>query len=358
MEKSQLKGEQPKMKVCKKLLLSTMVLALLAVGTVGLYVTNVEQGSKVMLDVSELPTSEEQTEQKTETKKGYVKTKKSVTLRKKASTRGKKVATLKPKETVTIISSTKSWYKVKTSKKKTGYIQKKYITIKKATSSKKSTSSQKGYIKVKSSVTLRKKASTKGARVATLKAGDVVTIKLTSGSWYKVTTSKNKTGYVQKKYVGTKSASKYKLLTTYTTYSKGSPSGRNYNMSKAGKKITKITLKKNQTFNWFKVVGPCGKKQGYKIANIIVSGKVKKGYGGGVCQVATTIHGCSKKLKMKTVERYKHSGRVSYLNKDGYEATVSYGCHNLRFKNTTNKDIVFDVYVSSGRVIVAAYQVK
>ena len=73
-------------------------------------------------------------------------------------------------------------------------------------------------------------------------------------------------------------------------------------MKKAANKIKKITLKKDNTFNWFKVVGPCGKKQGYKIANVIIAGKTKPGYGGGVCQVATTMYGCSRKLKMKKIE--------------------------------------------------------
>ena len=217
---------------------------------------------------------------------------------------------------------------------------------------------QKGYVKVVSTLTLRKKASTRGKWVATLKAGQQVYILGTTKSgWYKVKTTKKKVGYVKKKYIGTKTNKKYKLLTTYTTYSRYSPSGRNYNMKKAANKIKKITLKKDNTFNWFKVVGPCGKKQGYKIANVIIAGKTKPGYGGGVCQVATTMYGCSRKLKMKKIERHNHSAKVSYLNKDKYEAAVSYGHNNLRFKNTTKKNIVFDLYTSKGRVVVAAYQV-
>lgn len=217
---------------------------------------------------------------------------------------------------------------------------------------------QKGYVKVRSTVTLRKKASTSSKKVTTLKAGQQLYILATKKSgWYKVKTSKNKVGYIQKKYVGTKTNKKYKLLTTYTTYSNSSPANRNYNMNRAGKKLTKITLKAGKTFSWYKTVGPCGKAQGYRVASVIVKGKVVPGYGGGVCQVATTLYGCSKKLKMKTVERHSHSSKVYYINKDRYEAAVSYGSKNLRFKNTTKKDIIFDVYVSQGRVIVAAYQV-
>lgn len=216
---------------------------------------------------------------------------------------------------------------------------------------------QKGYVKVKSSLSLRKTASSNAKSLLTLKPGDVVTILSSKKTWYKVKTSSGKTGYVLQKYIGTKTNKEYKLLTTYTTYSNSSPSGRNYNMNRASEKIEKITLKSGDTFNWFDVVGSCGKEQGYKVANVIIDGEVFPGYGGGVCQVATTLYGCTRKLKMETIERHDHSAGVSYLNGDGYEAAVAYGVKNFRFKNTTKKDIVFDFYVSRGRVIVAAYEV-
>ena len=222
---------------------------------------------------------------------------------------------------------------------------------------KKKYAKQKGYVRALTTIVLRKTASNRSAWVATLKAGQQVYIQKTLKGWYKVKSLKGKTGYVKKKNIGTKSNKKYKLLTTYTTYSVGSPSNRNYNMRRAGNLINKAKVKKGKTFNWRYVVGACGGRQGYKLANCIIAGKVVPGYGGGVCQVATTLYGCSKKLKMKTIERHNHSARVSYLNKDRYEAAISYGHKNLRFKNTTRKNIKFDVYVTRGRVIVAAYQI-
>jgi len=222
---------------------------------------------------------------------------------------------------------------------------------------KKKYATQKGYIRAVTTVILRKKASNSSAWVATLKAGQKVYVLGSTKGWYKVKTLKGKKGYVKKKNIGTKTNKKYKLLATYTTYSVGSPANRNFNMKKAAKLINKSKLKKGKTFNWAKVVGPCGGRQGYRIANCIIAGKVVPGYGGGVCQVATTMYGCSKKLKCKTIERHNHSNKVSYLNKDRYEAAISYGHKNLRFKNTTKKSIKFDVYVTKGRVIVAAYQI-
>ena len=51
-----------------------------------------------------------------------------------------------------------------------------------------------------SSLNMRKSASTDSKVVGVLREGDKVTIKDSSGSWYKVTKG-SKTGYVAKKYV-------------------------------------------------------------------------------------------------------------------------------------------------------------
>ncbi len=56
-----------------------------------------------------------------------------------------------------------------------------------------------------SSLNMRAKASTESKVVGVLREGDKVTIRETSGSWYKVT-SNGKTGYVAKKYISTSSS--------------------------------------------------------------------------------------------------------------------------------------------------------
>ena len=104
-------------------------------------------------------------------------------------------------------------------------------------------------------------------------------------------------------------------------------------------------------------MGSCGGQNGYKQATVIVNGIYKQDFGGGVCQVATTLYGVAKRLGSKSIYARPHSNHVSYLNGDGVEAAVSYGSKNFKFKNTTKDTIKLEMYSANGRVIAAAYKV-
>ena len=105
------------------------------------------------------------------------------------------------------------------------------------------------------------------------------------------------------------------LLAKITLNSPMSGKNRNYNLKLASSKIRGTILNPGDTFNWFKVVGRASRAKGYKKAGIFVGRKTVKGYGGGVCQVSSTLYQASKKAKLKIVERHKHSQSVPYAKK-------------------------------------------
>ena len=136
---------------------------------------------------------------------------------------------------------------------------------------------------------------------------------------------------IVKKYSEPKTSGKLMAKVTLTAH--GSGANRKYNLKKACETISGLVLEPGETFNWFKVVGPASGSRGYKLASVFKAGKVAKGYGGGVCQVSSTLYQASKKVGLKIVERHIHSRPVTYT-KLGNDATVSYGIQNLRIKNT------------------------
>ncbi|MBO7661801.1 MAG: SH3 domain-containing protein, partial [Clostridia bacterium] len=77
-----------------------------------------------------------------------------------------------------------------------------------------------------SSLNIRQKASAESDVVGRLREGDTVTIKDSSGSWYKVSAG-GKTGYVAKKYisVGSSSGSSTKSSSKSSSSSSSSSSG-------------------------------------------------------------------------------------------------------------------------------------
>lgn len=253
---------------------------------------------------------------------------------------------------VTVIGSKGSWVEIRTASGNVGYTKKTKISTTKPYKNKK------GYVKTLTVTYLKSSQDDNASTVASVKAGEIVNIISSSNGWYSVKKSNGTTGFIRKKYIATKSVNSYKLLATYTTYSSGSPSGRNYNMARASSKITGTILKPGQEFNWANVVGPCNKSTGYKPATVIVGNSYQVGYGGGVCQVSTTLCGCVQKLGITPTEKHKHTAAVSYLNGDGVEAAVSYGYLNFRFTNTTSNTILLEYYTNGGRVIAAAYKVN
>lgn len=142
-------------------------------------------------------------------------------------------------------------------------------------------------------------------------------------------------------------------LAEVTTEAK-SNGNRDFNISLACSKIDGLILKPGEEFSWWKEVGQCGKAQGFKTATIFVNKKSQKGYGGGVCQVATTLNIAAKEIGIKTNAR-PHSKRVAYAKKED-EATVAYGSVNFSFKNTLDHSIQIFMYSSEGKCTCEIYK--
>lgn len=190
-------------------------------------------------------------------------------IRATASTSGAKVGALKNGASVTILSTSGSWYYI-TSGSLKGYVYKTYIkvtgTTTTGTSSGTDTSQGSASNPVKgnifkcnvSSLRVRKSPSTDAAVVAGLVKGNQVTfIEVASNkNWYKITTSKGVTGYVAKEYL--------------TFYSVGKPSsGSSSNGSSGGG-----TTSTNQTAAQ-KIVSTAKKYLGVKY---VYGGTTPKGF--------------------------------------------------------------------------------
>ena len=76
------------------------------------------------------------------------------------------------------------------------------------------------------------------------------------------------------------------------------------------------------------------------------NGNKKKGYGGGNCQVSTTIYNAVLTVEgIDVTERHPHNKKVTYIE-EGKDAAVSYSSGlDLKFTNNTGNDI--KIYASS-----------
>jgi LysM repeat protein len=117
-----------------------------------------------------------------------------------------------------------------------------------------------------------------------------------------------------------------------------------------------MTLAAGETFNWDNYIGwqTINENYGYMDAAVLVGTDVGSATGGGVCVTSTALFQAARDAGMAIYERHDHSRSVSYAT-PGNEASVSYGCMNLIFNNTTGYDVVFYTSCYYGSVTVSCY---
>jgi len=131
-------------------------------------------------------------------------------------------------------------------------------------------------------------------------------------------------------------------LGTYPTSLENKEENTIYNIRLASEVINGILIKPQEIFSFNKYIGPAEKADGYKESTIIANGLFVNGYGGGICQVSSTLYNALLLANLPIVERYNHSvyGEATKYVPLGQDAAIFYGFKDLRFKNNSDHMIV------------------
>jgi len=131
-------------------------------------------------------------------------------------------------------------------------------------------------------------------------------------------------------------------LGNYSTSLKKKEENTIYNVRLASDVINGILIKPQEIFSFNEYVGPAEKTDGYKESTIIANGVFVNGYGGGICQVSSTLYNAALLANLAIVERYNHSvyGEATKYVPLGQDAAIFYGFKDLRFKNNYDHAIV------------------
>ena len=91
-----------------------------------------------------------------------------------------------------------------------------------------------------------------------------------------------------------------------------------------------------EEFDFMKTLGPRTPEAGFALAKGIVDGSLEDVYGGGICQVSTTLFNALLDAGLKITERWNHSIYISHYPA-GMDATITGGGEpkNLKFVNDT-----------------------
>ena len=152
-------------------------------------------------------------------------------------------------------------------------------------------------------------------------------------------------------------------LSIYTSYYNlaDTPANRNriVNLHVACERLNAIVLQPGERLNFNNQVGPYKASVGYQSAPVLANGTTTLNYGGGTCQVASTLYNAVLQLPGLTVTRRRPHGPggASYVP-HGVDAAVGSGNINRIFRNDNDFPIRFDAGAQDGALTINIWKAE
>ena len=115
-----------------------------------------------------------------------------------------------------------------------------------------------------------------------------------------------------------------------------------------------MVLNAGETLSFNQTTGIRNSENGYEKAKIIKNGMFVDEFGGGVCQVSSTLYNASLLAGLEIVESHSHSLPVSYVE-PGFDAMVNIGSSDLVIKNNNNFPILIATSGENDTCMVKIY---
>ena len=138
------------------------------------------------------------------------------------------------------------------------------------------------------------------------------------------------------------------MIAQYATSFEKAPydaENRVFNIQKTADAINGLVLRPGESFDCNAVLGDR--------AAAIRSGRYELEYGGGVCQVSSTLFNAVLMADLTILERHPHSWPMGYVE-IGRDATISTGGKNFRFVNDSQEEIQLFVHADMEQKTVTA----
>ncbi|MFH1534282.1 MAG: VanW family protein [Nitrospirota bacterium] len=127
----------------------------------------------------------------------------------------------------------------------------------------------------------------------------------------------------------------------------GSPANRVHNIKVAAEEHNGTLVAPGEEFSFNNNLGAVDGTTGYRKELVIKPEGTIPEYGGGVCQVSTTMFRAILLSGLPVTERHEHSYAVSYYSQvmgHGMDATIYLGGADLKFMNDTENHILIQAY--------------
>ncbi len=142
-----------------------------------------------------------------------------------------------------------------------------------------------------------------------------------------------------------------KLIGVGKSNFKGSPKNRRHNIKVGSETLNGLLIKPNEEFSLVGVLGTVDASTGYLPELVIKGNKTIPEYGGGLCQIGTTMFRTALYTGLPITERTNHSYRVVYYEPAGMDATIYNPKPDLLFINDTGHYILLQTKIEGDELI-------
>ncbi|MFA5124831.1 MAG: VanW family protein [Patescibacteria group bacterium] len=133
----------------------------------------------------------------------------------------------------------------------------------------------------------------------------------------------------------------------------GSPTNRRKNIKNGAAKLHGLLIKPEEEFSLIKALLPIDAANGYFPELVIKGNKTTAEYGGGLCQIGTTVFRSALASGLPILERQNHSYNVTYYLESGLpgvDATIYDPKPDLRFRNDTGNYILIQARIEGDKL--------
>jgi len=135
----------------------------------------------------------------------------------------------------------------------------------------------------------------------------------------------------------------------------GSSTARIQNIRIGASKYNGLILKPGEEFSFNTLLGEVDEKSGYLAEKVIKGHQIVYEYGGGLCQVSTTLFRAAIAAGFPIVERRPHAFPVQYYNPQGFDATIYPGVTDLKFINNSSNHILLQSRIVGKKITFEIY---
>ena len=144
------------------------------------------------------------------------------------------------------------------------------------------------------------------------------------------------------------------ILGSASTDYSSSSANRAANIQRGTELLNGTVVYPGESVSVTELVIPFDEENGYAPAPSYENGEVVDSYGGGICQVSTTLYMSLLRAELEITERHNHSMIVNYV-KPSMDAAISERYKDLKFTNNLETPIYIEGYTSGGEVGFVVY---